>query len=99
MTQAELFEITKLVGIKLYEFGDATITSDDGRKATIPQREIMALASGISSASTLISLVPPKPVDELTIADITDVTHAIVAAHANMLEKTGLLFEDGDAND
>lgn len=99
MTNEELFEITKLVGIKLYEIGDITVTSNDDAVATITQREIAALATGISSANVILSLVPPKPVEELTIADIGNVTQAIVGAYVDTLNKMGLLFKGSDAND
>lgn len=103
MTSEELFQITKLVGIRLYELGDLTVSTEDGATAIISQREIAALATGITSANVIVSLTPPKPIDELTIGDIGNVTQAIVGAFINTLNQMGLLFpkdaEDGDAND
>ena len=100
MTSEELFEITKLVGIRLYELGDISVTADDGRVATITKREVAALATGISSANVIVSLVPPKPVDELSIGDIGNVTQAVVGSYVALLNKFGMLFDgDGDGDD
>lgn len=103
MTSEELFQISKLVSIRLYELGDLTVSTEDGATAAISQREIIALATGITSANVIASSTPPKPIDELTIGDIGNVTQAIVGTFVNMLNQMGLLFpkdaEDGDAND
>lgn len=103
MTSEELFQISKLVSIRLYELGDLTVSTDDGATAAISQREIVALATGITSANVIASITPPKPIDELTIGDIGNVTQAIVGTFVNMLNQMGLLFpkdaEDGGAND
>lgn len=103
MTNEELYQIVKLVGINICELGDLTVSTDDGANAIISQREIVALATGITSANVIASLTPPKPIDELTIGDIGNVTQAIVGTFVNTLNQMGLLFpkdaEDGDAND
>lgn len=99
MTSEELFQISKLVSIRLYELGDLTVLTEDGATATISQREIVAMATGITSVNVIASLTPPKPIDELTIGDIGNVTQAIVGTFVNTLNQMGLLFpkdaEDG----
>ena len=105
MTNEELFQITKLVAIQLYELGDITVTADDKAVATLSNREIVALAAGITSVNVIVSLTPPKPIEELTIGDIGNVTQAIVAAYVNTLSQMGVLLpredaiKDGDADD
>lgn len=105
MTNEELFQITKLIGIRLYELGDITVTADDKTVATLSKREIVALATGITSANVIANLTPPVPIDQLTICDIGNVTQAIVGTLVNTLNQMGLLFpkdgasEEGDAND
>lgn len=105
MTNEELFQITKLIGIRLYELGDNTVTAYDKTVATLSKREIVALATGITSANVIANLTPPVPIDQLTIGDIGNVTQAIVGTLVNTLNQMGLLFpkdgasEEGDAND
>lgn len=99
MTNEELFRVTKLIGVDLFEYGDITVTTDDGRHATITKRELVALASGVTAGNVIATLSPPKSVDELTMADINNVTQAIIAGLADMLNKMGLLFRDAGGAD
>lgn len=99
MTSEELFRIAKLIGVDLFELGDITVTTDDGTTAIITKRETIALACGVTAANVIATLVPPKTVDELTMADINNVTQAIILSLANLLNQAGLLFRDAGGAD